>query len=54
MSRRTVGKKFPTEEEIVQSMQDLSSENFATEYEDENDIEKDISLHANESNSSFN
>jgi hypothetical protein len=53
MPRRTVVKNFLTGEEIVQSRQDLPSENSASENEDENDIESDISVYANDSDSSF-
>ena len=42
-----------TGQEIVQSVQDLSPENSASENEDEKDIESYIPLHASESDSSF-
>lgn len=48
MSRRTARKDFLTEEEIVQLMQDLSSENSDSKNDDENDLESDISLYAND------
>lgn len=53
MSRRTVGKNFLSAEEIVQSLQDLSSDNSASENEDKNEIESNIPLYASDSDSSF-